>query len=115
MDFEQLCKDVMDIDTSIRFAMVVDNGTKRIGGYRYDVVGMLDSNELEQSIAYAHERMEGRRLAEDKLGRTRYAMAEYEKVKRVTFPISEEILLLVSMDPDSNHLKIIEKILTLLK
>lgn len=101
----------MDLDPAIRFSMVVVNGKKRFGGYRYDVVGVLDSDELTQSIFHAHERMAGRFLAEHKLGRTKYAMAEYEKVKRVTFPLDQKTLLLVSMDTKSNHSKIITKIL----
>jgi len=114
MDYNQLCKDVMDLDSSIRFSMVVIDGVRRFGGYRYDVVGALDSDELTQSISYAFDRMIGRFLAEEKLGRTKYAMAEYEKVKRVTFPLDQKILLLVSMDVKSRHNKIINLILKLI-
>ncbi|MCA9827746.1 MAG: hypothetical protein KC444_05055 [Nitrosopumilus sp.] len=114
MDYNQLCKDVMDLDSSIRFSMVVIDGVRRFGGYRYDVVGALDSDELTQSISYAFDRMIGRFLAEEKLGRTKYAMAEYEKVKRVTFPLDQKTLLLVSMDVKSRHNKIITLILKLI-
>lgn len=111
MDYNQLCKDVMDLDFAIRFSMVVIDGIKRFGGYRYDVIGILDSDELTQSISYAFDRMVGRFLAEEKLGRTKYAMAEYENVKRVTFPLDQKTLLLVSMDVKSRHDKIIKLIL----
>jgi len=114
MDYNQLCKDVMDLDSSIRFSMVVIDGVRRFGGYRYDVVGALDSDELTQSISYAFDRMIGRFLAEEKLGRTKYAMAEYERVKRVTFPLDQKTLLLVSMDVKSRHNKIINLILKLI-
>lgn len=101
----------MDLDPKIRFSMVVEDGVKRFGGYRYDVVGVLDSDELTESIWYAYERMNGRFLVESKLGKTRYAMAEYENVKRVTFPLDRSTLLLVSMDVESKHGKIIRLIL----
>ena len=101
----------MDLDPKIRFSMIVEDGIKRFGGYRYDVVGILDSDELTRSISFAYERMMGRFLAEDKLGRTKYAMAEYENVKRVTFPLDQKTLLLVSMDVKSSHNKIIKLIL----
>ena len=113
-EYEQLCKDVMDVDPAIRFSMVVVDGEKRFGGYRYDVVGILDSDEVSQSIWYAYDRMAGRRLVEYKLGPTKYAMAEYGKVKRVTFPLDEKTLLLVSMDSKSKHVKIINKILKMI-
>ena len=111
MDYNQLCKDTMDLDPSIRFSMVVVDGAKRFGGYRYDVVGVLDSDELTESILRAYERMNGRFLVESKLGKTKYAMAEYENVKRVTFPLDKNVLLLVSMDVKSKHVKIIKLIL----
>lgn len=111
MNYDQLCRDVMDLNSAIRFSMIVVNGIQRFGGYRYDVVGVLDSDELVKSIRHAHERMAGRFLAESKLGRTMYAMAEYENVKRVTFPLDQKTLLLVSMDVKSNHGKIIKLIL----
>ena len=38
-------------------------------------------------------------------------MAEYENVKRVTFPLDQKTLLLVSMDVKSRHVKIIKLIL----
>ena len=101
----------MDLDPSVRFSMIVIDGIQKFGGYRYDVVEILDSDELTQSISYAHERMTGRFLAEDKLGRTKYAMAEYENVKRITFPLDQRTLLLVSTNVKSNHNKIIKLIL----
>jgi hypothetical protein len=59
--------------------------------------------------------MVGRKMAESKIGKTRYAMAEYELVKRITFPLENKTLLLVSVDVDSDHNKIIKKILKMLE
>lgn len=115
VNIEQICKDVLDIDESIRFSMIVQDGIKKFGGYRYNSVGILNSEELDQSIWYAHERMAGRRLAEHKLGKTKYAMTEYEKVKRMTFPLNNRTLLLVSLNVKSDHDKIIKKILQIIK
>jgi len=112
---KQICKDVLDIDESVRFAMIVQDRVKKFGGYRYDTVAILNSEELDQSIQYAHERMAGRILVEHKLGKTKYAMAEYEKVKRITFPLDHKTLLLVSLDVKSNHDQIIKSILKILK
>lgn len=114
MDFEQLCKNVMDIDPKIRFSMIVVDGEQKFGGYRYDTVGLLDTDELDRSIWHAYERMSQRRMQEHKLGKTRYAFAEYENVKRVTIPLDMQTLLLVSMEPDSKHNNVIRKILKLI-
>jgi hypothetical protein len=45
------------------------------------------------------------------LERGKYAMAEYEKIKRITFPLKENHLLLVTTEVDADHGKIIRDIL----
>jgi hypothetical protein len=41
-------------------------------------------------------------------------MAEYEKIKRIIFPLEENHLLLVTTEVDADHNKIIGDILTML-
>ena len=95
--------------------MIVVDGKQKFGGYRYDTIGILNSDELESSIWHAYDRMYGRKIHEYKLGKTRYAFAEYENLKLATFPLDETTMLLVSMEPDSNHDRIIKKILKIIK
>ena len=42
-------------------------------------------------------------------------MAEYEKIKRITIPLEDAHLLLVSTEVEADHGKIINNILKLLK
>ena len=115
MDLKSLCEDVMESDPKIRFSMIVVDGEKKYGGYRYDVVKILDSDELDRSIWYAYERMCGRYGQEHKLGKTKFALGVYENVKRATFPLNRHTLLLVSMEPNSDHDGIINKVLKLIE
>ena len=62
--------------------------------------------------------MESRRVLEEKLGKTLYVIATYEKVKRATIPVGQEgqSILIVSFDNDSDAESIIRnKILTIIK
>ena len=53
-----------------------------------------------------------RNALSSKVGRGRYAMAEYEKLKRITIPLDDNShLLLVSTEVDANHDKIIDNVL----
>jgi hypothetical protein len=47
-----------------------------------------------------------------KVGKGRYAMAEYQKIKRITFPLEESHLLLVTTEVDADHNKIIQDVLS---
>ncbi len=42
-------------------------------------------------------------------------MAEYDKLKRISFPIDEKHLLMITTEINSNHTVIIQNILKLLK
>jgi len=50
-----------------------------------------------------------------KIGNAKYAMAEYDKIKRLTFPIDESHLLMMTTEINSDHTKIISKVLEMIK
>ena len=50
-----------------------------------------------------------------RIGRGKYAMSEYQKIKRITFPLEQDHLLLVTTEADADHDKIIREILVMIK
>ena len=64
---------------------------------------LLTIEETKSSLHDTYSRWETRKGLEKKLGKALYAMAEYEKVKRITIPLNDEGLILVSMDPSTFH------------
>ena len=46
-----------------------------------------------------------------KVGRGKYSMAEYEKIKRITFSLDPDHLLLVTTEVDTEHMKVIDSVL----
>lgn len=42
-------------------------------------------------------------------------MSEYQKIKRITFPLEQDHLLLVTTEVDGDHDKIIKEILVMIK
>ena len=114
MDFESLYAKIMEIDASIRYAVVQNHtGEKIFGGFRKNINPILDDEELKMMHYYASQRWHTRKNIEHKLGKTRYAMAEYDKLKRITFPINEKYTILVTTETNSDHTNIIKKIFNL--
>ncbi len=112
MDKSQLpkdfCRQILDLDKSIRFAGVSDASGKSImKEYRKGVVPLLSKEEEEASLMQASIRMASRKLLEPKLGRTIYAFALYEKVKRATIPLKNDLILLVSFEIEVDYEPII--------
>lgn len=116
MDYNKLCKDILNLDPKVRYAGVCDEtGTTKHGGQREGVKNLLTSEETKKSNMQALARWGLRNALVPKIGKGKYSMAEYEKLKRITFPLEESELLLVTTEVDANHKKIINNILDLLR
>ena len=116
MDYDKICKDILDLDKNIRFAGICDDlGETRYGGMRSGLTSLLSPEETKKSVQLAIGRWGLRDALTPKTGRAKYAMAEYDAIKRVTIPLDDGYLLLVSMDIEANHTAIINQILKLVK
>ncbi len=112
MDFDKLNSDVLKIDSTIRYAAIQNYGGEKIcGGFRENISPILSVEELKMMHYYASQRWETRKNIEHKLGKTKYAMAEYEKLKRITFPINDEYMLMIATEINTDHTSVINKVL----
>jgi hypothetical protein len=115
MDYEKLCNDVLALDMNVRFVGVSDSTGEVInGGLRKGVNSFLTEDEIKKSNLISLQRWRLHNTLADRIGKARYAMEEYEKVKQITMPLEDEHLLLISTDVDANHGKIIESAIKLI-
>lgn len=114
---EVLCREVLKTSDAIRFAGIADRLGKIVAHeYRKDTAPLMTVQESELSVVQSVIRMGLRRLHEAKLGRTLYAVAAYEKVKRATIPLADGSFLMLSFDIPCDHESIIlGKVLPLIK
>ncbi len=116
MDYGNLCEDILNLDPKVRFAGVCDDtGEIKYGGQREGVKNLLMPEETKKSNLQALARWGLRDSLAPRIGKGLYAMAEYEKIKRITFPLENDHLLLVTTETESDHNNIINNILKLLK
>ena len=115
MDYEKLCNDVLNLDTKVRFVGVCDNsGEIKNGGLKDGIKSILTDEEIKKSNLISLERWRLHNTLADRIGKARYAMEEYEKVKQITMPLEDEHLLLISTEVDADHGKIIESAIQLI-
>lgn len=116
---DELCARILALDGSIRFAGFADMLGRIVAAeYRKETVPLLTKEESELSVTQSILRMGTRSTLEAKLGRTVFAFAMYEKVKRATIPVhdKDKHFLMVSFDIGADHETVImQKILPLLK
>ena len=86
--FGKLCNEILMINPKIRYAGICDKtGETKYGGQREGVKTLLSSEETKKSNLQAIARWALRNTLSRKVGKGRYAMAEYEKAKRITIPL----------------------------
>ncbi len=105
----------MGVDSTIRYAAVQNSDGKKInGGFRENISPILSDDELKMMHYYASQRWQTRKNIEHKIGKTKYAMAEYEKLKRISFPIDDKYLLMLTTEINTDHTRVINKVLELI-
>ena len=112
MNYTQLCTDIFSIDNSIRFANVYNkSGEVVAGGMHKDKESLLNPEEASMSFYYSKNMFEKHKNLSHSIGKERYSMTEYQKVKTISIPLQDDNLLLISVEPKADHCKIIENIL----
>jgi hypothetical protein len=116
MDYGKLSKDILNLDPKVRFAGICDDtGEIKYGGQREGVKNLLSPDETKKSNLQALARWGLRNSLAPKIGKGRYAMAEYEKMKRITIPLENDHLLLITTEVEADHGKVIDGVLNMLR
>ncbi|HYF98805.1 MAG TPA: hypothetical protein VD815_01810 [Candidatus Saccharimonadales bacterium] len=116
MDYDHVCKSILEIDPKIRFAGICDEtGETKYGGMRQGLTSLLSPQESQKSNLQAVGRWGLRKSLTSKTGKGIYAITEYEKLKRITIPLDDDHLLVVTTEVDADHSNIIGKTLQLIK
>jgi hypothetical protein len=123
LNYQQVCKNILKLDDLIRFVGVATLEAEIVAEeYRKGIEPLLTKEELQLSIMQSLMRDATRRTLEQKLGRTVYATAVYEKVNRATITIFDKrtgktsALLMLSIEKEANLDAVItEKILPFLE
>ncbi len=112
MDYEKFSDEVLKLDKKIRFVGIFNSRFKLIK-MREGLQSYLSNEETQYSIIDTFSKWRTRQGLAKKLGEPLYAMAEYEKVKRITMPINDDGLILISAEPSVNHETVTKGILSI--
>ena len=115
MEYKRIYEDIMNTDPKIRLVTICDsNGKIMHSDHRQGVQNLLTPEESKKSLELAVNSWKTRSTLAPKIGKGKYVLAEYEKIKRITMPLGDEQhLLYITTEPESDHSKIIERVRTL--
>jgi len=102
----------MEIDPKIRFATIFDmDGKVMFSAHRDGIENLLTSEESKRSLQLAINAWKSRNEVSDKIGKGKYALVEYEKLKRITMPLDSNHILYITTDVEADHAPIIYRAL----
>ena len=103
--------DIINIDPKIRLVTICDaNGQIMYSRHREGVQNLLSKEESKKSLELAMTSWKIRSELADKIGKGRYVLAEYEKIKRLTMPFGDELLLYITTEVEADHSRIYDSI-----
>jgi hypothetical protein len=111
MNYQKLHQDIMSLDRNIRMVTICDtDGKIMYSDHRPGVTNLLTPDESRKSLEMAVNAWKSRTQLAPKIGKGRYVLAEYEKIKRITMPLGDKHLLYVTTELQANHDNIISQI-----
>lgn len=112
-DYEKLLNMVMEANEYIRFAAVCDHDANILWSSKRDgVTNILSPEETKILLKRAVDNWSVREGLSPKVGRGRYAIVGYEKIKRITIPLGNHHLLFLSVEGEKpEYIKDIIKII----
>src|SRR5215211_4364463 len=113
MNYQKLYVDIMNIDSKIRLVTICDiNGKVMFSDHRQGVKNLLSPEESKESLELAVNSWKTRTKLAPKIGKGKYVLAEYEKIKRITMPLGDDhhLLLYITTEVQSDHSNIIRRV-----
>lgn len=107
--YDQLCAELFASYSQVRFAGVANTKGELIAGGQKDGVDyILSDDDVKMSIHYSLQKRDLFTSLAYKIGNEKSAVSEFENVTMISIPISSKELLLISIEPKTDYVKIIE-------
>jgi len=114
LDYEKFCSQILETDPKIRFATVYDEWAVRVaGGIRKGVDNLLSTHAENELVNLSILDWKARKDMSKWLGKTKYTLGEYDKVKRFSFYLGDDYLLLVSTEKDDDTNVVVDEVIKL--
>lgn len=111
MDHQRFLNKIMQMDENLRYGVICDMNAVPVCSYtREGLTMILSPEETRETLHHAVTAWKSRIKHYGKIGKGLYTMAVYEKLRRVTFPLRGDHVLLVTIDNKGGR-NIIDRIL----
>ena len=113
---EQICKDIMNLDSKMRSARIINSrGHLVAGGMKEGLMSLEDAKQDEMMFMELALRVRMRHEFDKEFGPVNFSLSNREKVLIMSFPLENDDVMLASGEPDLDFGKIPFKILELIE
>ncbi|MCH7758552.1 MAG: hypothetical protein IIA19_08815 [Thaumarchaeota archaeon] len=103
---------ILALDENIRFVAISDlDGNLIVSKSKEGVELYLSPESTKDTLRHAASAWKSRMKHVDEIGRGLYTIAVYEKLRRVTMPLSDDRILLVTIDNAGGQKQILDALL----
>jgi hypothetical protein len=100
-DEGKLVSMMLEANKNVRYACICDSEGKILwNSRRKDIESLITVEETIESVKAACENWSKRGNLAEKIGKGRFAVVDYEKLKRITVPLANNHLLYMHVEPD---------------
>ena len=111
VDYQNICREIHDLDPKIRFAGVINERGRQIaGGMKEGVTPLEQPRDSEMLYMELALRVKMRKEFDGQLGKVNFALAHRKQIIDISIPINHDILY-VGTEPDADYSDLIPKIL----
>ena len=111
MDYKKVYEEIMNMDPRIRLVTICDNDGKIMhSGHRQGVSNLLTPEESKKSLDLAVNAWKTRSELAPKIGKGKFVLAEYEKIKRITMRLGDNHILYITTEVEADDRGIIDKV-----
>ncbi len=109
MSFERVLDNIMHTDHHIRYATICDmDGSEVKTAVREGITPLLNDEEHKETLRYAASAWKTRAKFAPKIGKGKYVLAVYENLRRLTMPLGNKYMILITWGPEGGTANIVE-------
>ena len=109
IEYGKFFDQVIKLDKSVRFVAIYDGQFH--AKFRNGIHGYFQDEEIKESLSKAQKRWDSRKKMSLKIGEPKFAMAQYDKVSRITISLDNYGIILVTTEIDVDVNKLVDGII----
>ncbi len=109
IEYGKFFDEVIKLDKSVRFVAIYDGQFH--AKFRNGIHGYFQEEEIKDSLSKAQKRWDSRKKMSLKIGEPKFAMAQYDKVSRITISLDNYGIILVTTEIDVDVNKLVDGII----